>query len=246
MLGQGLRELVAVSLLVMCPGSLLAERPGAVLYSTGAANLNGSPAAKSMTVFAGDRIDTADASVVSLTRNGFSLIVDPNSSVLYQNNGFNILKGKAQARTSNGMSAQSGPLSVIPKTNSALFDVTRDGKMIYVVSREGALTLTDGVETATLEPGYTAIVTILDEDQEPKPAASASGQQSSQPPPPQPAISSDQDQGPKPAATTRGNETKRKKLIIIWIIVSAAAVFAIVCSLECGRGGAVPVSPVTP
>ena len=247
MLGQRLRELVAVSLLVMCPASLLAERPGAVLYSTGTVTLNGAPAATSMTVFAGDRIDTADASVVSLSRSGFSLVVDPNSSLLYQNDGFTILKGKAQARTSNGMSAQSGPLSVIPKANSALFDITREGKTVYVVSREGPLTLTDGVETATLQPGYTAIVTILDQDQAPKPAAPASGQQPSQPPPPpHPATSSDQDQGPKPAATTRGDETKRKKMIIIWIIVSAAAAFAIICSLECGRGGAIPVSPVTP
>jgi len=245
-LGQRLRELVAVSLLVMCPASLLAERPGAVLYSTGTVTLNGAPAATSMTVFAGDRIDTADASVVSLSRSGFSLVVDPNSSLLYQNDGFTILKGKAQARTSNGMSAQSGPLSVIPKANSALFDITREGKTVYVVSREGPLTLTDGVETATLQPGYTAIVTILPEYQEPKPAAAASGQQPSRPPQPQPAASTDQDQGPKPAATTRGEENKHKKLIIILIIVSAAAAFAIVCSLECGRGGVVPVSPVTP
>lgn len=244
MLGQGLRELVAVSLLVMCPATLLAERPGAMLYANGSATLNGVPAVKSMTVFAGDRINTADASAVSVSRTGFSLVVDPNSSVLYQNDGFTILKGKAQARISNGMSAQSGPLSVIPKANSALFDVSREGKTVYVVSREGALTLTDGVETATLEPGYTAIVTILSEGQEPKPAAASSGQQPSQAPQPQPAAASDRDQGPKPAATTSGEGNKR--LIIIWIIVSAAAAFAIVCSLECGKGGRVPVSPVTP
>src|ERR1039458_5283567 len=78
------RKLVAVLLIVVCPSTfLMAERPSAMLYAAGAVTLNGAPAAKSMSVFAGDRIDTADASVVSINRNGSSLIVDPNSSVQY-------------------------------------------------------------------------------------------------------------------------------------------------------------------
>jgi len=69
MLEQALRKLVAVLLVVVCPSSLLiAERPSAMLYATGTVTLNGMPAAKSMSVFAGDRIDTADASVVSVNR----------------------------------------------------------------------------------------------------------------------------------------------------------------------------------
>jgi len=218
MLGQALRKLVAVLLVVVCPSSLLmAERPSAMLYATGTVTLNGMPAAKSMSVFAGDRIDTADASVVSVNRSGFSLVVDPNSSVEYQSNGFTILKGKASARTSNGMSAHAGPLSMIPKGNSALFDVIDDGKTVLVASREGTLTLTDGMETATLEPGYTAKMSL-----------------------------DPQDQGPKPAATTRGDENRRKKGLIILIVASAVGTAAVVCSLECGGGGPTPVSPVTP
>jgi hypothetical protein len=245
MLEQGLRKLVALLLMVVCPSSLLmAERPSAMLYATGAVTLNGMPAAKSMSVFAGDRIDTGDASVVSVNRHGFSLVVDANSSVQYQSDGFTILKGKASARTSNGMLAHAGPLSVIPKGNSALFDVSSDGRTILVASREGTLTLTDGIETATLEPGYTAMVSLDPQDQAPKPAASASGQAPSQNPEPQ-AATSDQEQGPKPAATTSGDNNRSKKGLIILIIASAAAGAAIFCILECG-GGPTPVSPVTP
>ncbi len=246
MFQQPLRTLVAVLLCIVCPSALLmAELPSAMLYATGAVTLNGVPAAKSMSVFAGDRIDTADASVVSINRSGLSLVVDPNSSVQYQSNGFTILKGKASVRTSSGMSAHAGPLSVIPKGNSALFDVSRNGKTVLVASREGALTLTDGVETATLDPGYTAKVTLDPQDQGPRPAASGTGQEPGQNPNPK-ATASDQDQGPKPAATTSGEEGTSKKKMIILIILTAAATAAIVCILECGGGGPTPISPVTP
>jgi hypothetical protein len=248
MLGETLRELVAVLLLVICPSTvLMAERPSAMLYATGAVTLNGMPAAKSMSVFAGDRIDTADASVVSINRSGLSLVIDPDSSVQYQNNGFAILKGKASARTSNGMSAHAGALSVIPKGSSALFDVSREGKTVIIASREGALTLTDGVQTATLEPGYTAKISLDPQDTDPKPAAAAAGPAPGQNTNPSPdSTASDQDQGPKPAATTSGDQDHRKRGMIILIIASAAAGAVIVCILECGSGGGTPISPVTP
>jgi hypothetical protein len=247
MLRERLRKLVAVLLVMVCPSTLLmAERPSAMLYATGAVTLNGMPAAKSMSVFVGDRIDTADASVVSVNRSGFSLVIDPNSSVQYQSNGFAILKGKASARTAAGMSAHAGALSVIPKGSSALFDISRDGKTIIVASREGALTLTDGVETTTLEPGFTAKVSLDPQDQGPRPAASASGQAASQNGSPNQESADSQDQGPKPAATTGGDEDHSKRGMIVLIIASAAAGAAIVCILECGGGGGTPISPVTP
>jgi hypothetical protein len=214
-----MQKLVAVLLVVVCPATLLmAERPTAMLYASGSVTLNGIPAAKSSSVFAGDRIATADSSVVSINRNGSSLVLDPNSSVEYQNDGFTILKGIARVRMSKGLAAHAGPLSVIPKADAALFDISSDGKTILVASREGSLTLTDGVDTATLEPGYTARISVDPQDY--------------------------QDQGPKPAAGTRGDEKKHKKLIII-ILASAAAAAIIACILACGGGGT-PVTPVTP
>lgn len=246
LLERALRKLVAVLMVVVCPSTLLmAERPSAMLYATGAVTLNGMPVAKSMGVFAGDQVATADASVGSINRGGFSLVIDSNSSVQYQAAGVTILKGKVSVRTSKGMSAHAGRLSVIPNADSARFDLSSDGKTVLVASREGILTLTDGIETATLEPGYTAKV-ILD-PQEPKPAAPASGQQSpvQNSPQPRPAAGS-QEEGPKPAATTEGDEGRSKKKLLIIILASAAAAAAIVCILECGGGGATPVSPVTP
>lgn len=219
MLNQALQKLVGVLLLIICPAALAAERPSAMLYATGYVTLNGIPAAKSTSIFDGDRIDTANKSVVSINRTGSSLVVDPNSSVQYKNDGFTILKGIARIRTSTGTVAHTGPLSVIPKANAALFDVSNDGKTVLIASREGVLTVTDGVEAATLEPGYTAKV-ILD--------------------------SQDQDQGPKPAARTKGDENKHKKGLIIVIIVSAAAAALIACLVACEGSGGAAVTPVVP
>lgn len=218
MLSQEGNKLVAVLLMVVCPSAILmAERPSGMLQATGTVLLNGAPTPQSMSVFTGDRIDTADASVVSITRSGSSLVVDPNSSIRYQDDGFAILKGTARVRTSKGMTAHAGPVAVIPKGNTALFDVSTDGKTALVTSREGGLTLTDGVETASLEPGYMAKINLD--------------------------LSQDQNQAPKPAATTK-EERKRKKLVI-WIVVATVAGTAVACGLTCG-GGAVAVSPVTP
>jgi len=217
MLGQVARQLVAIFLVVIYPSSLLlAEHPTAMLYATGAVMLNGIPAAKSMSVFAGDRIDTADASRVSILRTGLSLVVDSNSSVQYQADGFTVLRGAASARTANGMSARVGPISVVPNSASALFDIKSDGKTIFVSSREGAITVTDGVQMATVEPGYTARVSYAPQD------------------------------APTPAATASGDENHERRKLIIAIVVTAAAAAVIVCVLECGGGGPVPISPVTP
>ena len=214
MLKQAMQKLVAALLLIVCPSTILmAERPSAMLYATGSVTLNGMPAAKSSSVFAGDRIVTAGASVVSINRNGSSLVADPNTSVQYQDDGFTVLKGTARVRTSKAWTAHSGPLSVIPKSGAALFDLSNDGKTILVASREGSLTLTDGIDSATLDPGFTARISLDPQD--------------------------DRDQGPKPAAGTRGDQKSHKKLIII-ILASAAAGAIIACIIACGGGGVPP------
>jgi hypothetical protein len=219
MLIQEGNKLVAVLLMLVCPSAILmAERPSAMLQATGTVFLNGTPTPRSMSVFTGDRIDTGDAAAASISRSGLSLAVDPNSSIRYQDDGFAILKGMARVRTSKGMAAHAGPVTVIPRGDTALFDVSSDGRTALVTSREGTLVLTDGIETASLEPGYVAKI-----DLDASPA---------------------QDQGPYPAAKSKGE--KKNKGFILWILVGAAAGAGITCAITCGGGGRVAVSPVTP
>jgi ethanolamine utilization protein EutQ (cupin superfamily) len=221
MISQVLKKLMALLLIVICPSAILmAERPGAMLRASGIVSVNGSATPQSMSVFTGDRINTAEGAAVSITRSGLSLVVDPNSSVQYQDDGFAILKGTVRVRTSKGVTAHAGPVSVGPKGDSALFDVSSDGKTALVTSREGTLILTDGVEMASLDSGYTAKISLD--------------------------LSESQDQSPKPAAKSKGDKNN-KKGFIIWILVAAAAGAGITCAVTCGGGGGpTPVSPVLP
>lgn len=219
-LTRGVRKLVTGLLLVVCPCGLMAEQPIAMLDASGDVTLNGNPARASTSVFAGDRIDTAGASVVSINSRGTSLVVDPNSSIQYEANGFTILKGMSRVRTSRAMIVHAGALSVTPKAKQALFDISNDGKTVLVASREGVLTLVDGMETASLPAGYTARVSLE--------------------------TSSDDVENPKPAGTTRGDVGNRRKKALIIILASAAAAAAIACIVACGGGGPAPLTPVTP
>lgn len=213
------RKILASLLVVVCPSALLmAERPSAMLVTSGTVRLNGIPAPQSNSVFSGDVIDTASSSVGSLSRSGSSVVVDPDSSIRYQDDGVSVLKGTARVQTYKGFTAHAGPISVVPVTDGALFDVRTDGKTALIASREGALTLTDGRESFTLNPGYTAKVRLD--------------------------ISQDQ-QAPKPAA--KGGEKKKKAppAWLIWVLVGAAGAAAVACGLACGSSAAA-VSPVVP
>jgi len=213
------RKILALLLvIVFSSAALMADRPSAMLITSGTVRLNGTVLPQSTSVFTGDVIDTAADSVGSLSRSGSSVVVDPDSSVRYQDDGVSILKGTARVQTSKGLPAHAGPISVIPVTKDALFDVRTDGKTALITSRVGALTLTDGTESFTLGAGNTAKVNVD--------------------------VSQDQGQAPKPAA--KGGEKKRKlpPAWLIWVAV-AGGTFAVVCALTCGLGAAA-ISPVVP
>lgn len=214
------RKILASLLVVLFPSAvLMADRPSAMLVTSGTVRLNGTVSPQSTSLFTGDVIDTAADSVGSLSRSGSSVVVDPDSSIRYQDDGVSILKGMARVQTSKGMAAHAGPISVIPVTSDALFEVRTDGKTALIASREGALTLTDGTESFTLDPGYTAKVSLD--------------------------VSQDQGQAPKPAA--KGGEKRRKvpPAWLIWVIAGGVGAAAVVCAFVCGKG-AVAISPVAP
>ena len=218
MLSLASRKIVALLLVVVCPSAvLMAELPSAMLTPSGSVRLNGTVLPQSTGLFTGDVIDTLADSVGSLSRSGSSVVVDPDSSIRYQDDGVSVLKGMARVQTSKGMAAHAGRISVIPVSSDALFDVRTDGKTALIASREGALTLTDGSESFTLDPGYTAKVNVD--------------------------VSQNQGQAPKPAA--KGGEKKKKPPAwLIWVAVAAGA-FAVACALTCGKGAAA-ISPVFP
>src|SRR5215469_9476473 len=155
------RKILALLLVIVFPSAvLMADRPTAMLVASRTVRLNGTVLPQSTSVFTGDVIDTAVNSVGSVSRSGSSVVVDPDSSVRYQDDSVSVLRGMARVQTSKGMAAHAGPISVIPVNGDALFDVRTDGKTALIASRQGTLTLTDGRDSFTLDPGYTAKVNL--------------------------------------------------------------------------------------
>jgi hypothetical protein len=189
-----------------------------MLITSGSVRLNGTVLPQSTSIFAGDVIDTAADSVGSLSRSGSSVVVDPDSSIRYQDDGISVLKGMARVQTSKAMAAHAGPISVIPVTDNALFDVRIDGKTALIASREGALTLTNGADSFVLDPGHTAKVN-LDVSQD--------------------------TQAPKPAAKGGAKKRKAPPPWVFWAIVGGVGAGAVACALACSTGAAA-VSPVVP
>ena len=145
---------VGLFLVVACSAAVLtAQTSGAMLYATGNVTLNGAAVADSSSIFAGDRLVTADSSMVSVNRNGSSVVVSPNSTVQYQKSAVEVIQGTAHVSTINGMSAEVGQVTVTPKDQSAKFDVVRSDNQVTVTSREGTVTIDDGGHKVMLRPG---------------------------------------------------------------------------------------------
>jgi len=145
---------VVLLLVVVCSAAMLtAQTSGAMLYATGNVTLNGASVEDASSIFAGDRLVTADSSMVSVNRNGSSVVVSPNSTIQYKKSAVEVIQGAAHVSTVNGMSAEVGDVTVAPKDQSAKFDVVRVNNQLIVTSREGAVTVNDGSHTVMLQPG---------------------------------------------------------------------------------------------
>src|SRR5208282_1546406 len=98
--------------LVLAATMLTAQTNGAMLYTKGNVTLNGQSVPSSTSIFVGDRLEVADASVGSINRNGSSVVLSSNSSMQYQQSGVALLKGSARISASQGMSTQAGQFTI--------------------------------------------------------------------------------------------------------------------------------------
>ena len=145
------------STLLFSVAILSGQNTGAMLYAHGNATLNGQPIESSTSIFAGDRLETAESSVATINRNGASIVVNPNSSVQYDQSSIQVLHGTARLSTLAGMSAKVGELTITPENGTAKFDIVASDKGTSVITREGLLTLKEGGRTVTLQPGTTTL-----------------------------------------------------------------------------------------
>lgn len=150
------RGLVSCVLMVLFPGSsFAADANAAILYTKGAAWINGAHVPRSSSaVFSGDLVQTRSDSVANINQPGSSVTVLADSLVQFQGSSLKIEHGGVTVSTSRGLSTAAGEVTVAPATTAwTEFNVSDTDGTVRIAARKGDLTVSDGKETVTLAQG---------------------------------------------------------------------------------------------
>jgi hypothetical protein len=134
---------------------LAGETASAMLYTNGAAWLNGSDVPKSAAVFSGDMLQTRADSTASIQSNGSSVMVLADSLVKFEGpTAVELEHGSVRVTTSHGLAAQAGDVTVKPAANSwTEFQVTDVDGRVQIAANKGDLTVQDDKGTTTVAQG---------------------------------------------------------------------------------------------
>src|SRR5208337_2005899 len=149
------RKMVSCVLLLIFPGSLFAADSGAaMIYSTGAAWVNGSHVPNSSAVFAGDLVQTRSDSAANINSPGLSITVLADSLVQFEGSSLKVEHGGVAISTSKGVKASAGDVVVAPASNGwTEFNMTDVNGTVKIAARKGDLSVTDDSGTVTLAQG---------------------------------------------------------------------------------------------
>lgn len=150
-------RMVSCVLLLIVPASLLAADSGAaMLYSSGAAWVNGSHVPNSSAIFAGDMVQTRSDSAANIHAAGSSITVLGDSLVKFQGASLNLEHGGVSVATSKSLSAVAGDIRIAPASGAwTEFNVSDTNGLVRIVASKGDLTVTDDNGTVTLPQGQT-------------------------------------------------------------------------------------------
>lgn len=163
------RTLIVWALVVTFSASMMLADPGtnAMMYTSGAVVVNGTGAAGTAAVFAGDKIRTADSSAARISMPGSTIIVPSNSALMYSGKSVELNAGQVEINTTNGMAAKVAGLTISPATNgTARFQVAMLEGAVAIAAERGALTINDGETNTVVQEGSTQ---TTDEPQAPGP-----------------------------------------------------------------------------
>ncbi len=149
------RNMVSCVLLLIFPGSLLAADTGAAMvYTHGAAWLNGAHVPTSSAIFSGDMLQTRSDSPANINAPGSSITVLGDSLVRFEGASLKVEHGGVSVSTSKGVATTAGDVRVAPVSNTwTEFNVTDVDGTVQIAARRGDLTITDDDGTATLAQG---------------------------------------------------------------------------------------------
>jgi hypothetical protein len=169
-----LRKWLSLVAVFAFPISLIAaDSSGAMLYTKGAAWLNGSQVPRSSAIFPGDLVQTQPDGLANINAAGTSVAVMSDSLIKFDSSSLALDHGSVSVATSKGLGAEAGGVKVLPASNSwTQFQVSDSNGKVQIVARKGNLTLTDASGTTTLAEGTS---TTRDADQNSGGAAPAAG-----------------------------------------------------------------------
>ena len=150
------RSAVCCLLLILFPAQVMlaGETASAMLYTNGAAWLNGSEVPKSAAVFSGDMLQTRPDSTASIQSNGSSVMVLADSLVKFEGPAVELEHGAVRVTTSRGLAARAGEVTVKPAANTwTEFQVTDVDGRVQIAANKGDLTVQDDKGTTTVTQG---------------------------------------------------------------------------------------------
>src|SRR5712664_3207166 len=150
------RSAMCCLLAILFPAQVMqaGETASAMLYTNGAAWLNGSEVPKSAAVFSGDMLQTRPDSTASIQSNGSSVMVLADSLVKFEGLAVELEHGAVRVTTSRGLAARAGDVTVKPAANTwTEFQVTDVDGRVQIAANKGDLTVQDDKGTTTVTQG---------------------------------------------------------------------------------------------
>jgi len=153
---RAFRRMVSYVLLFLFPAAMFAaDSNAAMLYTTGAAWVNGAHVPRSSAaIFSGDLLQTRFDSVANIAQPGSSITVQSDSLVQFEGTSVKIEHGGVTVATSRGVATTAGDVKVTPASFSwTEFDVTDVDGTVRIAALKGDLTISDGNNVSTLAQG---------------------------------------------------------------------------------------------
>lgn len=150
-----LRSAMCCLLAFLFPAQVLAgESASAMLYTNGAAWVNGSAVPKSAAVFSGDLLQTRTDSTASIQATGSSVMVLADSLVKFEGPAVEIEHGGVRVTTSRGLEARAGDVIIRPAGSSwTEFQVVDVDGRVQIAANKGDVTVQDDQGTTTITQG---------------------------------------------------------------------------------------------
>jgi hypothetical protein len=151
----GLFYSVLLALFLPAQMMLAGETAFAMLYTNGAAWLNGAQVPNSVAVYSGDGLQTGPGSSASIQLLGGRVMVLANSVAKFEGPAaIELDHGSVMVMTSRGFAARAGDLTIKPATNSwSEFQVTDVDGLVHIAANKGDLVVQDNKGTTTVTQG---------------------------------------------------------------------------------------------